>query len=92
MRLTEPQLRRFADALLSALLDRGGATLTGERGRALACIEEAFRADMAAERDLDREAQRLLEAHLAGAPADIDRQRLLQMIRKKLADEKGLTL
>ena len=34
----------------------------------------------------------LLAAHLRQAPPGIDRQKLLLMIKKKLADERGVSL
>jgi hypothetical protein len=92
MRFTENQIRRLADALLAALLERGGARLKAERGSVQARIEAIIRANLAQEEDLDRQAQKLLEAALRTAPPGVDRQRLLAMIKKKLAEEKGVPL
>lgn len=92
MRFTDEQIRRLADALLTDLLERGGARLKAERGRVQGRIEAIIRSNMTEETDLDREAQKLLEAHLRGAPAGIDQQKLLAMIKKKLAEEKGVPL
>lgn len=92
MRFTDQQIRRLADHLLSALTERGGATLKAERGTVLARIEEIVRGNLAEEQDLDREARKLLEAHLQSAPAGVDRQKLLLMIKKKLAEERGFPL
>jgi len=92
MRFSDPQIRRIAERLLGALIEQGGATLKAERGTVLARIEEIIRADLAKENDLDREARELLEAHLRGAPADVDRQKLFLMIKKKLAEERGIPL
>jgi hypothetical protein len=92
MRFTDEQIRRLADALLTDLLERGGARLKAERGLIQGRIEAIIRSNQAAEEDLDREAQKLLAAHLRGAPPGIDQQRLLAMIKKKLAEERGLPL
>lgn len=92
MRFTEDQIRRISQGLLDALLERGGAKLKSERGVVLARIEAIIRADLAREEDLDRQAQKLLDAHLAKAPPGVDRQKLLLMIKKKLAEEKGVPL
>lgn len=92
MRLTDEQIRRLADALLTDLLERGGARLKAERGRVQGRIEAIIRANLAQENDLDREAQKLLAAHLRTAPPGIDQQKLLAMIKKKLAEEKGVPL
>ena len=92
MSLTDPQLKRLTEVLLRDLLEQGRAVLKGDRPQALACIEQTLREHFAAEQELDREARRLLEAHLAAAPAGIDRHKVLQMIRRRLADEKGFPL
>lgn len=92
MRFTEQQIRRVAEHLLSALLERGGATLKAERGVVLARIEDIVRGNLVAEEDLDCEARQLLEAHLRGAPPGVDRQKLFLMIKKRLAEERGVPL
>jgi hypothetical protein len=92
MRFTDEQIRRLAGALLTDLLVRGGARLKAERGLIQGRIEAIIRRNQAEEEDLDREAQKLLAAHLRGAPAGIDQQRLLAMIKKKLAEDKGMPL
>lgn len=92
MRFTDEQIRRLADALLTDLLERGGAGLKAERGRVRGRIEAIIRSNLLQEEALDREAQKLLAAHLRTAPAGIDRQKLLAMIKKKLVEEKGVPL
>ncbi len=92
MRFNDSQIRRLAEALLSALLEKGGATLKADRGRVLGRIEEIIRGNLQQEDDLDREARKLLEHHLRQAPPGIDQQKLLLMIKKKLAEERGLPL
>ena len=92
MRFTDVQIRRLADALLTDLLERGGARLKAERGRVQGRIEAIIRGNLAEETDLDREAQKLLAAHLRTAPQGIDQQKLLAMIKKKLAEERGVPL
>ena len=47
MRLTDEQIRRLADALLTDLLERGGARLKAERGRVQGRIEAIIRANLA---------------------------------------------
>ena len=92
MRFTDQQIRRMADHLLSALVDRGGATLKAGRGVVLARVEEIIRAELAKEQELDKEVLELMESQLRKAPADIDRQKLFMMIKKKLAEERGIPL
>ena len=92
MRVTDEQIRRMSESVLSALVERGGARLKAERGKVQARIGEIIRANLQQERSLDEEAEKLLEAHLKKAPPGVDRQKLLQMIKKKLAEERGVPL
>lgn len=92
MQLSEDQIQRLADNLLSALLGSGSTVLKTERGRAIEAIVAIVRAELDRERDLEREALEVLETHLASAPEGIDRHRLLQMIKKRLAEERGIPL
>lgn len=92
MALSDPQLTQLAESLLTALLQRGGATLQAERSKALQCIMTVIRNSEAEEQALDREARKLLEAHLEAAPVGIDQQKLLTMIKRKLAEAKGIPL
>ena len=89
MKFGEEQQQRLAAALLSALLDSGAAVLKAERGVARERIAAIIRRELEGEQDLDREAEQLLAAHLKNAPPGVDRHKLLQMIRKRLADERG---
>ena len=79
-------------ALLTSLVERGGTRLKAERGKVLARIEAIIRGNLGQEEDLDREARELMETHLRQAPPGMDRQKLFLMIKKKLAEEKGIPL
>lgn len=92
MALSDAQAAQLAETLLTALLQHGGATLVADRNRALQAIIRVIRAGEAESQDLERQARKLLEAHLAQAPAGVDQQKLLQMIKRKLAEEKGIPL
>ena len=92
MRFTDEQIRRLADRLLHALIEQGGARLKAERSAVLARLEAIIRGNLGQEQDLDREAQELLEKHLRQAPPGVDRQKLFLMIKKKLAEERGIPL
>jgi hypothetical protein len=90
MRLTEAQIHRLADALLDALLQRAGGKLKSGRPAVLARIEETIRQNMAAEAALEKEAEKILSAQ--AVPASADRQKLLQLVKKRLAEQKGFPL
>jgi hypothetical protein len=92
MRFTDSQIHRLAEALVSALGNRGGARLKAPRERILARIEAIIRANLSAEDDLDSEARRLLDEHMRNAPPGMDQQKLLQMIKRRLAEERDIPL
>jgi hypothetical protein len=92
LRLQQEQIRRLAEALADALVKSGGAELKAEQGLVTERIAAIIGDDLDRERDLDREAQRLLETHLRQAPPGVDRHKLLQMIKRRLAEERGIPL
>ncbi len=92
MRFTDEQIRRIAAAVLADLSGEGRATLKAERGRIQARIEDIVHANLAEEEALERDARKLLESHLQGAPPGVDRQKLFLMIKKKLAEDRGVPL
>ncbi len=92
MKFTDHQIRRLSEAVLRALEDTDAATLKADRPRVLSRVEEIIRANLAGEQSLEDEARKLLDEHLRQAPAGVDRHRLLQMIKKKLAEERGIPL
>ncbi|MFA5516957.1 MAG: DUF507 family protein [Desulfuromonadales bacterium] len=92
MRFTDEQIRRLADRLLAAMVEKGGVRLKTERPQALARIEAIIRGNLGQEQSLDEEARELMEKHLSQAPPGMDRQKLFLMIKKKLAEEKGIPL
>lgn len=92
MRFTDSQIHRLAEALLSALVARGGARLKAPREKVLARTAAIIRANLSAEDDLDAEARKLLAEHLRNAPPGMDQQKLLQMIKRRLAEERDIPL
>jgi hypothetical protein len=92
MRFTDSQIRRLAETLLGALSNRGGARLKAPRERIQARIEAIIRGNISTDDDLDAEARKLLAEHLRNAPPGMDQQKLLQMIKRRLADERDIPL
>lgn len=91
-RFTDEQLQRIAERLLTDLLAQGGAVLKAERRQVTAAMVKALRGNLDQEQSLDAEAKALLEVHLRQAPPGIDRQKLFMMIKRKLAEERGIPL
>jgi hypothetical protein len=94
MRLKEDQIDRLAEKVLADLTAADLIILKKERGVILAAIKEAVRADIRVEEDLEKDAESLLEQTLRSMQgnADIDRHRMLRMIKEKLAKDRKIVL
>ena len=94
MRLKEEQIDRLAGKVLADLTAAGLIELKKDRGTALAAIKAAIAADIRSEETLERDAEKLLDQTLAamGNGAGIDRQRMLKMIKDKLAKDRKIVL
>lgn len=88
----EEQFLRIATRMLKALKEDGGATLKAGEIPLRAHIAQVLLREEAVVEELDRQAGVLLNEHLRAAPPGIDRQKMLLMIRKKLAKEQGVPL
>lgn len=94
MRLKDDQIVRLAEKILNDLTTSQLITLKQERGALLAAMREAILADIRVEQTLERDAENLLEQTLksVGGGRDIDRHKMLQMIKVKLAKERKIVL
>ena len=94
MRLKEDQISRLAEKVLTDLTAAGLITLKEERGKAFVAIKSAITADIKAEDVLEKDAEQLLEQTLRamGGNTDIDRHKMLRMIKEKLAKERKMVL
>lgn len=88
----EEQFLRIAARMLKALKEEGGAILKAGEIPLRARIAQVLLREEAVIDGLDRQANVLLNEHLRSAPPGIDRQKMLLMIRKKLAKEQGVPL
>lgn len=95
MRLKDEQINRLGEKILNDLITAQEAVLKGERGAALATIKAAIIADLQAEESLERDAERILNENLKAlgrAAVEIDRHKMLRMIKDKLAKERKIVL
>jgi hypothetical protein len=94
MRLKEDQIDRMADKVLADLTGAKLILLKKERVVILAGIKEAIRADIKGEENLEKDAENLLEQTLRAMPgnSDIDRHKMLRMIKEKLAKDRKIIL
>jgi len=94
VRLKKEQIDRLADKILTDLSGAELVLFKKERLAILASIRQVINTDISGEEELEREAERLLEQTLraAGGGADIDRHKMLKMIKQKLAKERNIVL
>ncbi len=94
MRLKDEQISRLADKVLKDLTSAGLIDLKKERGAVLGGIKDAITADIKAEEALEKDAATLLEQTLRsmGGSSDIDRHKMLKMIKEKLAKDRKIVL
>jgi len=95
MRLKEEQIRRLAEKVYNDLNADGLITPRGEQKTVVAGIAGAITQNFAEEQKLERDAERLLDetvASMGRGAADIDRRRMLKMIKDKLAKERKIVL
>lgn len=89
------QIQHLAEKICADLAAEGVITLKGERSRAVAAVSAAITLDFEREQVLERDAERLLDETVRGmgrAAADIDRRKMLRMIKEKLARERKVIL
>ncbi len=95
MRLKEEQIRGLAEKVYSDLSKESLITPRGERGAVVDGIARAISQNFAAEQKLERDAEKLLDETLAAmgsGAAEIDRRRMLNMVKDKLAKERNIVL
>jgi hypothetical protein len=95
MRLKEEQIRGLAEKVYQNLATDNLITPRGERGAVVAGIVRVISQNFAAEQKLERDAEKLLDEtldSLGSGAAQIDRRRMLKMIKDKLAKERKIVL
>lgn len=95
MRLKEEQIHRLAEKILNDLVAAEEVVLKAERGAILAAIKSAINADIQAEDSLERDAERILQENLKAlgrGAVEIDRHKMLRMIKDRLAKERMIIL
>jgi hypothetical protein len=97
VRIAKQQLVALARAIVDDLVLADLVTLAGDREAARGAIADRFEAYFRAEAELEAEAERMAEEHLRAArgvtgAAGLDRRRVVQMIKEKLAAERRFPL
>lgn len=95
MRMKEEQIKRLAEKVYDDLAAEGLITPRRERGAAVDGIAGAIARDFSREQTLERDAERLLDETIAAmgrGAAEIDRRKMLRMIKERLAKERKIVL
>ena len=95
MRLKEEQIQRLAEKILNDLISSEEVVLKAERGAILAAMKSAISADLQGEESLEKDAERILQENLASlgrGAVEIDRHKMLRMIKERLAKERKIIL
>ena len=95
MRMKAEQIKRLAEKVYSDLAADGLIAPRAERGAAVEGIAAAIVQDFNREQSLERDAERMLDetiAAMGSGGADIDRRRMLRMIKEKLAKDRKIVL
>ena len=95
MRLKEEQIRRLAEKVYNDLSADGLITVRGEQKKVLDGIAAVISRNFADEQTVERDAEKLLDetmAAMGSGAAEIDRRRMLKMVKEKLAKERKIVL
>jgi len=84
-------MQRIAGAVVDRLEKAGVMKVTGQRAHLEQRIVAALRANVRAEEELDLEAKKFAASH-SRELVGMDRHRILQLVKERLAKEKGFTL
>lgn len=91
MRASAEQMDIVAVEIVNHLLERGHVS-KDQASHAQAVVRATIVLEKEQDEELDREARALLEQHAGPGWRNMDTQMLLQKIKRKLAEEKGIAL
>ena len=94
MRLKKEQIERLSDIIFSDLETAQLISLKTDKKQILETIRGVIINNMKSEEDLEKEAERILDQTLraTGGGTEIDRHKMLRMIKEKLAKERNIVL
>ena len=84
-------MQRIATSVLTRLEKAGLLRIVSNRAAIEQRIVAALRANLRAEEDIEAEAARFAESH-SRELVGMDRHKILQMVKERIAKEKGFTL
>lgn len=91
MRMRDNEAHRIAGAILERLEKAQLLRITGKRADIESRIAAAFRKNMQEESDIEAEADRFAESH-SRELVGMDRHRVVQLVKERIAKQRGFTL
>ena len=93
MKYSNASCRHVAELLVASLCEKNLVRISQEkRAAVIAKVAAALLDNFHQEEAIEKEAERLAEEHLRKAPPGMDRHRVVQMIKQRLAEEKRFSL
>ena len=91
MHYSESLCRHTAEVLIETLSNKGLVRLRSEKKAVVEQIFAALMANFRQEEDLEKEAERLADEHIRKTPG-VDRYKVTQLIKQRLAEERRFVL
>jgi hypothetical protein len=93
MKLSREQVEKISKMILMNLKEKKLLEFKADEARVLEKINEVMLEDLRAEEALDREVEAIIDSHSGDLGGQsIDRRKMFNMIKNRLAKERGLTL
>ncbi len=93
MKLSEEQIERVTAKILENLKNKGLIGLKADEKAVLTKMNEVITKDLSAEDTLDREVDGMLDAHSSDVDSGaVDYRKVFNMVKHKLARERGIIL
>ena len=81
----------MSQVLVEALCTKGAIRLNGQRAAVANKVASALLENFRQEASLEKEAERLAEEHIQKSPT-VDRYKVVQLIKRRLAEERDFAL
>jgi len=91
MKLRDGETQRIASLVLTRLEKAGSLRIAGNRAAVEQRIVAAIRGNIRAEEDIELAAARFAESH-SRELVGMDRHKILQMVKERIAKERGFSL
>lgn len=93
MRLTTETITRLAKHMAERLIERGVAEITTSVSEVEAAIRRVITTELKREEELNEEVRTILQSHARQMNKEgADYQRMFQMVKRKLAKERGIVI